>query len=284
MKSIYENLSRGTQEFPFERYDFDVNQENLVLTQTHFHNEFEILAVKKGEITLLLEGESIILKDGDIAFINPNEYHALKTTKGLAVYTAFVFSKELITFPENHFFQTQLTAKIFSGKAKLPTILSQKDSLYQKIKNPILKMRDSYTAKSPMILSLLVELFTIFLENNMLIKVKNQNKKIPDYIKLCIDYISENCEKNISLSDLSTLSHVTPNHLCLAFKNATGLTPIEHLQVIRIKKATRLLLETDFSIEEIAQKCGFQNVGYFIRVFKKQNSLTPHTFRKKMAI
>lgn len=284
MKSIYENLNRGTKEFPLAKYDFNVNQKNLILTQTHFHNEFEILSVKEGEMNFLHEGESSILKRGDIVFINPNEYHALKTTSGLAVYTAFVFPKELITFPKNHFFQNEFTEKIFSGKAKLPTVLNSGSPLYKKIIDPITKMRDIYDATDPQMLPLLLEIFTHFLKENALTQVSAQNKKFPDYIKLCIDYISENCDKNIKLNDLSDLAHISPNYLCAAFKNTTGLTPIEHLQVIRIKKATRLLLETELSVEEIAQKCGFQNVGYFIKIFKKQNSLTPHAFRKNMAV
>lgn len=284
MKTIYENITRGTKEFPFARYDFNVNQKNLILTQTHFHNEFEIISIKSGEATLLLEGESIILHSGDIAFINPNEYHALKSTEKAVEYTAFVFSKELITFPATHFFQTEFTEKIFDEKIKLPNILDKNNSLYPFVSECVKKLRDQYTAADFEVLHLLIEIFTVFIKNKQLIRIKEENKKIPDYVKKCIDYISINCDKNINLTQLSELAHISPNHLCYAFKNATGLTPVEHLQVIRIKKATKLLLETDFSVEEISLKCGFQNVGYFIKIFKKQNSLTPHAFRKQMSV
>lgn len=284
MSNMYENIARGTKEFPFARYDFKVNQNNLTLTQTHFHNELEIITVKNGEINLLVEGNSIILKKGEIAFINPDEYHAIKTTNGLAQYSAFVFAKELITFPDSHFFQTEFTSKIFSKKNKIPTVLKRDNKLYPYIVKPIEAIRDEYTCVDRKILHLLIEIFTVFVEHNALIKTKNTTNKIPDYVKLCIDYISKNCDQRITLTQLSNLAHISPNHLCYAFKTTTGLTPIEHLQVIRIKKACSLLLKTDYSIEEIALKCGFQNVGYFIKVFKKQTSLTPHAFRKKMAL
>lgn len=284
MNNIYEKETRGTKEFSFARYDFDVSQKNFILTQTHFHNELEIITVKSGEVNLLVEGDSYILKEGDVAFINPNEYHALKTTEKWAQYSAFVFSKELITFPDFHFFQVEFTSKIFGGKVKLPTVLSENDPIYKKVIHPIVKIRDTLSQTNPDILHLLIEVFTAFIKSDALIKIQMPNKKIPDYVKLCIDFIAKNCSANITLTALSDLAHISPNHLCYAFKSTTGLTPIEHLQVIRIKKASFLLLETNYSVEEIAFKCGFQNVGYFIKVFKKQTNQTPHAFRKSMQL
>lgn len=284
MQKRYENLTRGTKELPFARYDFTVKQNYFVITQTHFHDELEIISVKSGELNLLIEGESHVLKSGDIAFINPQEYHAVKSLENAVTYTAFVFSKDLITFPEHHFFQNKFTSPVFSGQMKLPSHLTPQNPLYKNIKNPIEKLRDKCTAQEHNILYLLLEIFTVFINENALIKFRNTTTKLPDYVKICIDFIAENCEKNINLAQLSELVHLSPNYLCTSFKTATGLTPIEHLQVFRIKKATKLLLQTDQSIEEISLKCGFQNVGYFIKIFKKQNVLTPHAFRKKMTL
>lgn len=284
MKERYENLTRGTNELPFARYDFTENRKDFVLTQTHFHNEFEIISVKSGELNLLIEGESHILMADDIAFINPYEYHAIKSIECPVSYTAFVFSKELITFPSQHFFQSKFTAPIFSGKVKLHNIITKQNTLHQSIISPVQALRDNHTAQDPQILHLLLEIFTTLLDKNALIKVIEANTKIPDYIKICIDYIAQNCEKDITLAQLSHLVHLSPNYLCTAFKSATGLSPVEHLQVIRIKRATQMLLQTNFSIEEISLKCGFQNVGYFIKVFKKQTTHTPHAYRKKMSI
>ena len=284
MNSLYEKSVRGTKEFPFARYNFNIEQKNYILTQTHFHNELEIISVKSGEINLLVEGETFILKGGDIAFINPNEYHALKTLESTTVYSAFVFPKELITFPDVHFFQSEFTSKIFEGKAKLPTTLTPDDYVYSRIIHPLIKIRDEYSPTDLDILHLLIEIFTVFIKRDLLIKIQTPDKKIPDYVKRCIDYISQNYNENITLTLLSKIAHITPNHLCFAFKTTTGLTPIEHLQVIRIKKASSLLLETNYSVEEIAFKCGFQNVGYFIKVFKKQTEQTPHAFRKNMSL
>ncbi len=283
MRERYENLTRGTKELPIARYDFKNKPENYTITHTHFHDEFEILSVKSGELNLLIEGKSYILKPNDIAFVNPHEYHAVKSVDSLVTYTAFVFSKDLITFPEHHFFQNAFTTQIFSGKMKLPSIITPESHLYKKLIGPVKKLRDQHTAQDNDILYLLLEIFTVFLNENALIKVGTTSTKIPDYIKTCIDYIAENCENNINLSQLSKLVHLSPNYLCTTFKTATGLTPVEHLQVIRIKKATKLLLQTNFTVEEISLKCGFQNVGYFIKIFKKQNAITPHAFRKKMS-
>jgi len=66
------------------------------------------------------------------------------------------------------------------------------------------------------------------------------------------------------------------------FKAATGLSPIQYLQRLRIKAARDLLRNTDLGISAIADACGFNDEGYFARSFKKQESIQPSEFRHRV--
>jgi transcriptional regulator GlxA family with amidase domain len=63
------------------------------------------------------------------------------------------------------------------------------------------------------------------------------------------------------------------------FKTAVGQTPLEYLQEVRMNAARELLKTSNLSINEIADKVGYQDTGYFSSLFKKIFSTTPNAYR-----
>lgn len=95
-------------------------------------------------------------------------------------------------------------------------------------------------------------------------------------------YIDEHYTETISLSLLSDLISVTPQHLCVLFKNLTSRTVFEYINSVRIVKSKELLLrERSMKIKEIAAVCGFSDVSYFCMVFKKFEGVSPAEFRER---
>ena len=96
------------------------------------------------------------------------------------------------------------------------------------------------------------------------------------------DFMWGHIERNISLSDLAHLVHLSPFHFSRSFKEKTQETPHQALLRIRVRKARALLLR-DVSLTEIAYRCGFSDQAHFTRVFKTQTGFTPKLFRKATA-
>ncbi|MDC0664268.1 helix-turn-helix domain-containing protein [Marinobacter sp. SS21] len=66
------------------------------------------------------------------------------------------------------------------------------------------------------------------------------------------------------------------------FRNATGITPVEYLQQVRIDKAKKLLISSSMAVNSVAvvaYEVGYENVGYFIRLFKGATGKTPAKWR-----
>jgi AraC-like DNA-binding protein len=77
-------------------------------------------------------------------------------------------------------------------------------------------------------------------------------------------------------------SGYSKDHFRRCFKEETGLTPLEHLTVLRINRAKKLLRATPYqSIGSIAAGCGFSDEFYFSRVFRKETGISPREYRKK---
>ncbi len=102
-------------------------------------------------------------------------------------------------------------------------------------------------------------------------------------LKASISYLNEHMgDKGLNLMRLSNESaFVNPDYLGKLFKKETGLKFNDFLLKIRIEKAMELLRESDLTLQEIAEKCGYaENCAYFCVQFKKIQGMTPGEFRK----
>lgn len=96
-----------------------------------------------------------------------------------------------------------------------------------------------------------------------------------------ITYIHTNyCEK-IRLEDLQGLAYCSKSYIIQMFRRNTGKTPIEYINSYRLYMSTELLRNNNYTILDISMKCGFENVGYFIKLFKKEFGITPLKYRKQ---
>ena len=95
-----------------------------------------------------------------------------------------------------------------------------------------------------------------------------------------VRYIHKYYMKKITTSHLAELCHMEDCHFIRCFKQDYGITPHKYIINYRISEAQKLLLKTDLPISVISLKTGFDDTSYFSRVFKKQTSCLPHTFRK----
>ena len=96
-----------------------------------------------------------------------------------------------------------------------------------------------------------------------------------------LDYIANHCHEKITTAILAQICHLNENYLCALFKSKMGITIGDYINNFRVEKATVLLKNTNFSITDIASQVGFDDPGYFTRVFKKHTGVTPREFRKK---
>ena len=95
-----------------------------------------------------------------------------------------------------------------------------------------------------------------------------------------IDYIQKHYDKEIALAELVECSGYSESHFCHRFKSVTGYTPFAYLNRLRVSKAAELLVISDVKITEIAVECGFENISYFNRVFRKEMGMTPGSYRR----
>lgn len=85
----------------------------------------------------------------------------------------------------------------------------------------------------------------------------------------------------IVLKEFSARQGLSPVQFTRKFQTAYGVTPMDYLTSLRIQKAKTLLLETDMTLEQIAEQCGYENGFYLSRMFSKTMKMSPSLYRNK---
>lgn len=94
-------------------------------------------------------------------------------------------------------------------------------------------------------------------------------------------YIEAHYTQNITLECLSALTHMNKYYMSHMFTRHFDCSPIQYLCQVRIKNSKALLVNTDFSITEIASRTGFSSHSYFSQCFQKSCGTTPSAYRKR---
>lgn len=87
---------------------------------------------------------------------------------------------------------------------------------------------------------------------------------------------------SLTLTDLAKQAGVTEKHLCRLFARSTGHSPVQTLTLLKLQSSRPLLMRTNLSIKEIAERCGFENPLYFSRCFSKTYSCSSSSYREQL--
>ncbi|GAE94495.1 transcriptional regulator [Gracilibacillus boraciitolerans JCM 21714] len=241
----------GVEEKEFFRYFSFVNDSFPL----HFHRAYELVFVEEGELLLTIDQNEYRLKKNDLAFIFNHQMHEFKTITQSNI-TIILFSPELI----GHFFSNY--------KGYIP-----KNNLLHLHKAPNLTAIDTiYSQKS-----FLYYLCSLLIDNTEFLPVEYSTKtKVLHKILLYVDqhYFQECTLKAVA----AHLKYDYP-YLSKLFAQMTNMSFSEYLNQYRISQACYLLKNSQQSIGEIANQCGYQNLRTFHRNFKKITNQPPRTYR-----
>lgn len=96
-------------------------------------------------------------------------------------------------------------------------------------------------------------------------------------------WLEENSTRPITIHDLAGRAGQGERTFMRRFKKATGDTPLEYLQQLRVESARKLLEVTSETIEGITLKSGYEDISSFRKLFKRHTGLSPSAYRKKFS-
>lgn len=290
----------GTKSFPCAIYRTH-SVGTGVLVKHHWHEEAEILYFSGGKFRLEINMESFPAYSECLYFINPGELHSIITESADSHWEdAVVFSPGILSFDSYDEAQIHLLKPIHNGSLLFPRCLTPEHPAFSPIRNAFLEIMHSFVEKdenqadvssdstfiandltSQLYIksSLLYILATLSRHSLFAPTEKNLDKRV-ESVKTALTYIKDHYQTKIYIADLAGQVNLNEQYFCRLFKKAIGRSPMEYINEYRIKQTRRLLEETDLPVTEICLECGYNNLGNFLREFRKYTGTTPLQYRK----
>ncbi|MGG4554293.1 response regulator transcription factor [Paenibacillus humicus] len=105
-----------------------------------------------------------------------------------------------------------------------------------------------------------------------------------EYVIKAVQYIDEHISNVLTIKEVAQQVHLNPSYFSVLFKEEAGLTFIDYVTRLRMKKAKELLESSSLSLDAISEQIGLQTTSYFIRMFKKFERMTPKQYRDQVKI
>lgn len=125
-------------------------------------------------------------------------------------------------------------------------------------------------------LTQLIEMCSNYIWLNRIVKLNNSD--LGQEIRL---YIATHLTENLSVDTICSKYNISPSGLYQLFQKLFGCGVVKIIREERIKRAKELLLDSNFSVSDIASQVGILDANYFIRVFKAETGMTPGEYRKQ---
>lgn len=260
---------------------YQEDHELVFFDKFHQHEEIQVSLIAEGKGTLIVGDTINYYSKGDVLVIGSNLPHVFKSEAVENVesqmFTLF-FTKE--AFGKAFFdLEEMRELKSFFKRAENGFKVTSKSNALQ---NMFFELKDSSKLQRFILLLKISKVLSKskYIALSSFIYKKEYSDIEGKRMRDVMEYTMNNYHKNISLERIATTASMTKNAFCKYFKRRTNKTYFNFLNELRIENACRLLLsDKDFTIAEIADKSGFNNISNFNRQFKNVKQIVPSEYR-----
>ena len=245
----------------------------------HYHPEMELTLIYKGQGTRFV-GDSILpFRDLDLVLVGKNVPHHWVSRPTQEDQVAYVFQFSETVF--NHFRECDRLNQLFDRANRGIHFKNLDEGILKQIKD------FEYLNELERVSSLIKLLGCLeAYENYQLLasnhyRVKQEKASAQLKFSRVNNYILEHLDEKLSVNEVCQVAHMVPQSFCRWFKQHSGHSFINFVNITRIELASQLLLTKDLPIQAIAFSCGFGSISHFNRTFKNFKKQSPRSFRMK---
>ncbi len=304
---VYTSDATVSLAFPFHISRSIVTKDNheiiSLVSQEHSHEFMQILYVLKGKITNEIANFKEVVNEGEMVILPPFVKHRNDYYEGADLFTiSFMpslidssFETPFLVDDSNKFSRNYLIP--FVEMAKEPALIKK----FHFITAETLVLKDLFWCiyddfikndeKSRLILHAnFIKVLALVAKNYLHNKEQtvniNQSLHHKHYQKVqnAIQYVQENFQKDLKISDIIKRSTVSSTYFRIIFKEITGKSFVQYLNELRIYHAIVLIKKSSLNLSEIAQEVGFTEFQNFHRTFRKIIGCNPSSYRKSEII
>lgn len=282
-EQYHETKRHGTVSFAYNTYLCTIPQDFPRVPQ-HWHDEMEIVYIKKGCGTVQVDLQSYAVQQGWLVFVAPGTLHAIDgdIKPGARMeYENIIFPLSILDAKDD-WCRSACFLPLQNGGLSLPVVLHPGMAQYEAAAACI-DRADAVCETKPEGYPLFVkaQLFALLFALYTPSAQPRVSAQASVRIKQVLRMVEENYANHLTVQAVAEECCCSPSHFMRFFKAAVGVPFVEYLNEYRLGMAARMLLETDTPVLDTAQNAGFENISYFNRCFKRKYGCTPRDYRAK---
>ena len=265
-------------------YEFDRN----FVFHGESHNFWEMVYVDKGNVGIKRDDEYITLKQGEIVFHCPDEFHSIKALDSSPNFfvISFVCDSPMMQYFEKY--QTTLNKDL---RSFISAIIKESELIYSIPKNKPdlkkLKRKENAPFGGEQLIKTYLEQLLILLVRDITKKGKidifPSKESMENHLVIEIKkYIEDNLESTIRVTDICHKFGYSKSYLSRLFHEQCGETLANYTVRMKIRKARQLIREGNLNFAQISSLLDFDNPQYFSRVFKRVTGMSPTEFKHSL--
>lgn len=280
-RELKENKPHGTKAYPYIQY-FIHKPRKAFHIPVHWHDEVEIIYVKKGRITIYIGENTFQAEAGDLFFVNTGELHFMESDDMAVEYYTLLFPLTFLSFQMEDALEQEVFMPLRQKKLLLPLQLKNFEAEKQitNIVREVIAVNEEkekgYQLRTKI---LLLEVMECLLKEDGFQQAGFANAS--GMQRDLLAYIQRHYTEKITLAMLAEEFHLSEKYISWYFKEHFSISFMRYVTHLRMTRAKDLLLTTDQSITEIALSSGYPSVNLFIRSFKESHGVTPLQYRKQ---
>ncbi|MBD0380114.1 AraC family transcriptional regulator [Paenibacillus sedimenti] len=247
----------------------------------HMHEMYELYYLYEGERMYFIRDRSYLILPGDLVLINRRELHATSDSEKLGHARVVVNFSD--SFLEGLLEDAPFLLEAFTHgspviRLDLPTRRMAEDilgKLIHEAKEPLLGQ--NFALKHYLVELLM---FTARFIRTHPVTSPDHVSPLHRKISTIVRHINVHYSEPIRLDDLSLQFEISPAYLSRMFKEITGFSLVEYINLVRVQEAQRLLTSTKIKVITIAEQVGFGSLVQFGRVFRHITKTTPLRYRQ----
>lgn len=276
---------RGRFDFPIEFHHVDRHHPRFYMPY-HWHMEYEIDLVVRGSVTLTLNESQVHAEAGDIIFIRDGVVHGGHPETTDTIYDCIVFDMKKM-LAGSHTFQDRIEDVLKHVTLINKYLPASTPDIPRLIQHLFRSMKEEHTGYELVVTGLLYTFLGFIFQQGLYheaasLPLREHRRKRITQLKQTFQLIDSQYQQPLTLTDLAQAANLSPNYFCRFFQKITHHSPIDYLNRYRIEMACLKLTHTNDSITEIAFSCGFNDVSYFIRLFRRYKETSPRKYKQLM--
>ena len=280
---LFENRTHASGKFNYNTYLCTIPKDFSLVTP-HWHSELELIVIKKGVGIVWVDLQCYKVVAGDIIFVQSGGIHSIEQYQEETMeYENIFFPLSLLEGKKEDGCTGKYLEPFAQGKYKCPTHISSSEPYHHQVWSHVERLDSQNKIKAfgyeLFIKSELLALFATLVTQGKIVS-KKEPTQVVDKVKEIVDYIDTRYNQPITVEQVAKYVGFSTSHFMRFFRENMGTTMVDYLTTFRLEKASRLLLQTDKTVLAISLDCGFSNLSYFNRVFKRKYRKTPSAYRR----